>query len=57
MILYDYHMVYNVFIKYIFTIIIGIYICKFYLQTFQYAFPNIPKFKIFCTNSLIYKNK
>ena len=34
-----------------------IYIYKFYLQIFHHVSSNIPKFKIFCTNSIIYKNK
>lgn len=50
---------YLMYLQYIliFTITTCIYIYKFYLQIFHHVTSNIPKFKIFCTNSIIYKNK
>lgn len=43
--MYEHHMVFDVFIKCVFTIIMYIYIDKFYWQNFHYAFPSIPNSK------------
>lgn len=43
--MYEYHMIFNVFIKCVFTIIMYLFIYKFYLQNFHCAFPSIPNSK------------